>query len=60
MFKLFKSSLGTELLPRHCVAPPEELVHGGMLINCPLPSEYMMKIFPQVDTMGEYIQVSLC
>ena len=37
MFKLFKSSLGTELLPSHCVAPPEELVPGGMLFNFPLP-----------------------
>ena len=37
MFKLFKSSLGTELVPSHCVAPPEELVPRGMLFNSQLP-----------------------
>ena len=36
MFKQFKSSLGTKLLPSHCVAPPEELVPGGMPFNSSL------------------------
>ena len=58
MFKLFKSPFGTELLPSHCVAPPEELVPRGMLFNSPPPflddihiSEYMLRLFPQVGTM---------
>ena len=34
MFKLFKSSLGTVVLPSHCVTSPyRELVPGELLFN---------------------------
>ena len=56
MFKLFNSSLGTELLPSQCVATPEELVPGGILSN---PRFLFLMTYTSVKLPVHYVCLKL-